>query len=75
MSSATAPWPTSIGSRTANNLKRDQEIAKQAKTAIAAGAEKIRKLEEATEDGRTAHADALRTLLDERRRDHGNARS
>ncbi|MFB1490099.1 MULTISPECIES: hypothetical protein [unclassified Thiocapsa] len=73
--SATAPWPTKVGSRTENNLQREQETAKQAKAAIAAGAGKTRNLEEALEDGRTAHADALRTLLDELRHDHGNARS
>jgi chromosome segregation ATPase len=84
--------------RFANDLKREQETARQAKAALDAGAAKIRKLEEALEDERTArteeerkladlrvevaklgeraaHADALRTLLDELRRDPGNARS
>lgn len=84
--------------RLANDLKREQETAKQAKAAIDAGAAKIRKLEETLADERTAraegerkladlrvevarlgeraaHADELRTLLDELRRDHGNARS
>ncbi|NCA72877.1 MAG: DNA-binding protein, partial [Sphingobacteriia bacterium] len=84
--------------RLANDLKREQETARQAKAAIDAGAGKIRKLEEALEDERSArtegerkladlrvevatlaeraaHADELRTLLDELRRDHGNARS
>ena len=84
--------------RFANDLKREQETARQAKAALDAGAAKIRKLEEALEDERTAraegerkladlrvevatlgeraaHADELRTLLDELRRDPGNARS
>jgi chromosome segregation ATPase len=84
--------------RLANDLKREQETAKQAKAAIDAGACKIRKLEEALEEERTArtegerkladlrvevarlaeraaHADELRTLLDELRRDHDNTRS
>ncbi|EGV19097.1 DNA-binding protein [Thiocapsa marina] len=84
--------------RLAADLKREQETARQAKAAIDTGAAKIRKLEEALEDERTArtegerkladmrvevatlgeraaYADELRTLLDELRRDHGNARS
>jgi chromosome segregation ATPase len=84
--------------RLAADLKREQETARQAKAAIDAGAGKIRKLEEALEDERTArtegerkladlrvevatlgeraaHADELRSLLDDLRRNHGNARS
>jgi chromosome segregation ATPase len=50
--------------RLANDLKREQETAKQAKAAIDAGAVKIRKLEEALEDERTARTEGERKLAD-----------
>lgn len=50
--------------RLANDLKREQETAKQAKAAIDAGACKIRKLEEALEEERTARTEGERKLAD-----------
>lgn len=50
--------------RSANDLKREQETAKQAKAAIDAGACKIRKLEDALEEERTARVEGERKLAD-----------
>jgi chromosome segregation ATPase len=50
--------------RLAADLKREQETARQAKAAIDAGACKIRKLEEALEEERTARTEGERKLAD-----------
>ncbi|MFB1490101.1 MULTISPECIES: DNA-binding protein [unclassified Thiocapsa] len=50
--------------RLAADLKREQETARQAKAAIDAGAGKIRKLEEALEEERTARTEGERKLAD-----------
>ena len=50
--------------RLANDLKREQETARQGKAALDAGACKIRKLEEALEEERTVRAEVERKLAD-----------
>lgn len=61
----------------AAKIRKLEEVLEEERTARAAGERKLADLrvEVATLGERAAHADQLRTLLDELRRDHGNARS
>jgi chromosome segregation ATPase len=61
----------------AAKIRKLDEVLEEERTARAAGERKLADLrvEVATLGERAAHADQLRTLLDELRRDHGNARS